>query len=214
MTARLLPIQGSRRSGRSRAANISCRISSIDAFTSSDTRTRLAENTVPSSVHCSMRETALYAFWNVTPINVKIMINNGHSVPQAVVVGFPPRQPGIVSRSHHLGLMVDTMARGQNFPSQFSFHQQLHIHISSCRPTLRNMDTERVLVVPVFNCLNTTPWIRMGSGGIAPPILTLELDGSKWWASLPGSFIPGERDSGVQCVGDRVCPRADLDAVG
>jgi hypothetical protein len=30
----------------------------------------------------------------------------------------------------------------------------------------------------------------MGSGGIAPPFLTSELDGNEWSASCPGYFTP------------------------
>jgi hypothetical protein len=34
----------------------------------------------------------------------------------------------------------------------------------------------------------------MGSGGVAPPFLNLELGGGEWWASRSDHFIPGERD--------------------
>jgi hypothetical protein len=33
----------------------------------------------------------------------------------------------------------------------------------------------------------------VGGGGIAPPFLTLSLDGGEWSASRRGCFIPGER---------------------
>jgi hypothetical protein len=47
-------------------------------------------------------------------------------------------------------------------------------------------------VVPVLNYLSTIPWIRMGSGGIAPWFLTSALDGGEWFTSRPERFTPGE----------------------
>jgi hypothetical protein len=53
----------------------------------------------------------------------------------------------------------------------------------------------------------------MGSGGIAPPFLTLKLDGDEWSASRPGRFTPGERAPGSDWIGGWVDSRADLEAV-
>jgi hypothetical protein len=50
------------------------------------------------------------------------------------------------------------------------------------------------------------------AGGIAPLFLTSALDTSKWSASLPGRFIPGERAPGTHWIGGWVGPRAGLDA--
>jgi hypothetical protein len=52
-----------------------------------------------------------------------------------------------------------------------------------------------------------------GSGGIAPPFLTSELDGGEWPASCPSRFTPGERVPGTHWTGGWVSPRAGLDAV-
>jgi hypothetical protein len=41
----------------------------------------------------------------------------------------------------------------------------------------------------------------MGIGGIAPPFLTSALDGSKWSASPPGRFTPGEMAPGTHWMG-------------
>jgi hypothetical protein len=52
-----------------------------------------------------------------------------------------------------------------------------------------------------------------GSGGIAPPFLTLALDGGEQSASQPGHFTPRERMPGTNWIGGWVGPRAGLDAV-
>jgi hypothetical protein len=39
------------------------------------------------------------------------------------------------------------------------------------------------------------------SGGIAPRILTLALDGGEWTASRPGRFTPRERAPGTHWIG-------------
>jgi hypothetical protein len=47
---------------------------------------------------------------------------------------YPPRRPGFVPRSGHVGFVVDSVTLGQVFseyfcfPCQFSFHRLLHIH--------------------------------------------------------------------------------------
>jgi uncharacterized membrane protein YsdA (DUF1294 family) len=51
------------------------------------------------------------------------------------------------------------------------------------------------------------------SGGIAPPFLTLALDGDEWSASRSGHFIPEERSPVTNCIGGWVGARAGLDAV-
>jgi hypothetical protein len=48
-----------------------------------------------------------------------------------------------------------------------------------------------------------------GSGGIAPPFLTLALDGGEWSASCP-SLTAGETAPGTHCKGGWVGPRASL----
>jgi hypothetical protein len=53
-------------------------------------------------------------------------------------------------------------------------------------------------VVPLINYLSTTPWRRMGSGGIEPLFLTSALDGGECSAWSPGRFIPGETDPGLR----------------
>jgi hypothetical protein len=53
----------------------------------------------------------------------------------------------------------------------------------------------------------------MGSGGIAPPFLTLALDGDEWSAPRPGRFTPGERSPGNHWIGGCVGSRASVDAV-
>jgi hypothetical protein len=53
----------------------------------------------------------------------------------------------------------------------------------------------------------------LGSGGIAPPILTSALDGDKWPASCPGRFISSERLLGTHWIGGCVDTRAGLNAV-
>jgi hypothetical protein len=51
------------------------------------------------------------------------------------------------------------------------------------------------------------------SGGIAPRILTVALDGAEWLPSRPGRFTLSERTPGTHCVGSWVGPRAVLDTV-
>jgi hypothetical protein len=51
------------------------------------------------------------------------------------------------------------------------------------------------------------------SGGVAPPFLTLALDGGEWSASHPGRFTSGERTPGTRWTGGCVDPRAGLDTV-
>jgi hypothetical protein len=41
----------------------------------------------------------------------------------------------------------------------------------------------------------------MGSGGLAPPLLTSTADGGEWSDSRPGRFTPGERASGIHSIG-------------
>jgi hypothetical protein len=53
----------------------------------------------------------------------------------------------------------------------------------------------------------------MGNGGIAPPSLTLALDGDEWSASCPGHCTPGERAPCTYCIGGWVTPRIGLDDV-
>jgi hypothetical protein len=52
-----------------------------------------------------------------------------------------------------------------------------------------------------------------GSGDIAPPFLTLALDGGEWSASCPSRFTPGERVDGTHCIRGWVGPIAGLDTV-
>jgi hypothetical protein len=52
-----------------------------------------------------------------------------------------------------------------------------------------------------------------GSGGVAPPFLTSELDGGEWSASSPGRFTPEKIALGTNWIGGWVCPRANLDVV-
>jgi hypothetical protein len=49
-----------------------------------------------------------------------------------------------------------------------------------------------------------------GSGGIAPRIFDLALDGSEWSASRPGRFIPRKRALGTLWIGGWVGPTASL----
>jgi hypothetical protein len=53
----------------------------------------------------------------------------------------------------------------------------------------------------------------MGSGGIAPPFLTLALDEGEWSGSRSCRFTPGERASDTHWIGGCVGPRGDVDAV-
>jgi hypothetical protein len=53
----------------------------------------------------------------------------------------------------------------------------------------------------------------MVSGGIAQPFLTAALNGDEWSASSPSCFTLRERAPSTHWIGDRVGPRASLDAV-
>jgi hypothetical protein len=53
----------------------------------------------------------------------------------------------------------------------------------------------------------------MGSGGIAPQLLTSAVDGGEWSASRPCRFTPGEGAHGTHWIGGWVGPRTGLDAV-
>jgi hypothetical protein len=53
----------------------------------------------------------------------------------------------------------------------------------------------------------------MGSGGIAPGILTTALDVGEWSASRPGLFNPWQRDHVIHWIGGWVGPSTGLDAV-
>jgi hypothetical protein len=53
----------------------------------------------------------------------------------------------------------------------------------------------------------------MGNGGLAPPFLTLALDGCEWSVSRPGCFIPREIAAGTHWVGGWVGPRTGMNAV-
>jgi hypothetical protein len=52
-----------------------------------------------------------------------------------------------------------------------------------------------------------------GSGGIAPYILDLVLDGGEWSASRPGRFTPRERSPSTHWIGGWMGPRVALDTV-
>jgi hypothetical protein len=68
----------------------------------------------------------------------------------------------------------------------------------------------------LFLCLNNEAVCHegiLGSGGIAPPVLTSALDGGEWSASQPGRFTPGKIAPGTHCRGEWVGFRAGLDAV-
>jgi hypothetical protein len=52
-----------------------------------------------------------------------------------------------------------------------------------------------------------------GSGGVAPPFLTLVLDGGEWSASRPGRFTPEESAPGTHWIGGWVGPRVRLDSM-
>jgi hypothetical protein len=54
----------------------------------------------------------------------------------------------------------------------------------------------------------------MGSGDIAPQLLTSALDGGKWSASSLSRFIPREITHDIYWIGGWVGPRAVLDTVG
>jgi hypothetical protein len=53
----------------------------------------------------------------------------------------------------------------------------------------------------------------MGSGGIAPLLLTSALDGGEWSASCPARFTPEDGAAGTHWIGGWVGPSAGLDAV-
>jgi hypothetical protein len=50
-----------------------------------------------------------------------------------------------------------------------------------------------------------------GGRGIAPPFLTLALDGGEWSVSHSGHFTPGEIAPGTYWIGGWVGPTASLD---
>jgi hypothetical protein len=56
------------------------------------------------------------------------------------------------------------------------------------------------------------PWRHGGYGGIAPPFLTLALDGGEWSASCPSCFTPGEITPSNNLIWVWVGPRVGLDA--
>jgi hypothetical protein len=56
-------------------------------------------------------------------------------------------------------------------------------------------------------------WRHMGRGGIAPPVLTSELDGGERSASRPSRFTVGEIAPGSHWIGDWMGPRAGLDVM-
>jgi hypothetical protein len=67
-------------------------------------------------------------------------------------------------------------------------------------------------VVPVLK-LSTTPWRRIGGGGIAPRILVLGTK-RRWVVSLTTRpLFSRERASGTHHIGSLVSPRAGLDSV-
>jgi hypothetical protein len=68
-------------------------------------------------------------------------------------------------------------------------------------------------LVPLLHWLSTTPWWHMGSGGIAPPLLTLALGGDKWSVSRPGRFSPWEIFSYTHWVRGWVVSSAGLGVV-
>jgi hypothetical protein len=51
------------------------------------------------------------------------------------------------------------------------------------------------------------------SVGIAPPLVTLELDGGECSAAASGRFTHREKSSSTHWIGGWMCPRADLAAV-
>jgi hypothetical protein len=56
----------------------------------------------------------------------------------------------------------------------------------------------------------------MGSGGIAPSLLTSAIDGGEWSAPLSYRFTPppppGDKALSTHCIGGWVDPRVGLDA--
>jgi hypothetical protein len=50
----------------------------------------------------------------------------------------------------------------------------------------------------------------MGSGRIAPPLLTLALDGGEWSASCTGRFTSSQRAPSIRWIGGWVGPGAGL----
>jgi hypothetical protein len=54
----------------------------------------------------------------------------------------------------------------------------------------------------------------MGSGIIAPSVLTSTLNGGKWSDTRSGFFTPWEITRGTHWIGGWLGPRSGLDAVG
>jgi hypothetical protein len=53
----------------------------------------------------------------------------------------------------------------------------------------------------------------MWSGGVAPPFLTLALDGGEWSASRLGRFTPQKKAPGTHWIGRWEGPRVSLDVM-
>jgi hypothetical protein len=68
--------------------------------------------------------------------------------------------------------------------------------------------------VPVLNELSIILWRRMGSGGIALPLLTSALDECGWSAWRPDRFTPGEWVPCTHLIGVWVGLRVGLESVG
>jgi hypothetical protein len=68
-------------------------------------------------------------------------------------------------------------------------------------------------VIALLSHLSPTPWKHIGSGGIAPPLLTSVLDGG-WVVSLtPLPLYLWGNSPRIHCIGGSESPRAGLDAV-
>jgi hypothetical protein len=65
--------------------------------------------------------------------------------------------------------------------------------------------------VPAFNQLSITPWRRMGSGGIAPPLFASALHGWEWSASSSGRSASGETSPNTNRIWGCVSARAALE---
>jgi hypothetical protein len=79
---------------------------------------------------------------------------------------------------------------------------------------LNGINSHDLNKVKLSLCFNWAPRHDvLGSGGIAPLILTSELEGGEWSASRSGRFTPRERAPGTHWVGGWVGPRSVLDAV-
>jgi hypothetical protein len=57
-------------------------------------------------------------------------------------------------------------------------------------------------VIPRLNSLSATSIRRIGNGGMAPPFLTLALDGDDWSTSRSGRFSPTEVAPATNCMED------------